>query len=828
MMTYRPISGMALLFLVVGAWVFPVYAQQIGTIKGIVLDMSTGKRIVGVLVHVQNTPASTITDKKGAFRLSKIPAGTYTLEFIKMGYRTLILPEQHVLAEKTTPVIAQLNASTGEKEDVFYIGEIRVEADEAKLPNDPVSKDVVKSGDIENLQASSLGDVLELIPGVEKTNRLGLGKKIQAGIRGRSQDALSTFGTKVILDDAPLSNNANFQGITNIFLGKNVSLTTGQGIDLRNIPADNIETVEVIKGVPSVRYGDFTEGIIKVETKIGKRQPRLTIKHNPDTKEINFGNGIVRWNTGLTYDLNYGYSERNLRKIGDEYHRFTGTLVTRKRFFGRKLTVKHKLFGQRLLDEEKPTDVHRNKRYNRGYTINNDLWGDYVINPLSKFTYSHYVHFRKQNTFAQRLVEADPRSYIGSMRVLGNEWNIGGRWEFHLMRLTGASVFHELIFGTDVEYDRNRGKGVIIDSTRNYYGPLSGKRSYNFDQIPGQTLVGLYAEDKITLHYLRDFTWTLGVRYDLFNPKSIHFPGLWTREPFIKSQQGTFLSPRVGLIVFLSKNSRLRFGYGLSAKSPPLTNVYRAPQVLAFRDITYRHSQKNPDLKGYQLKKLDVGIDAKFFNFARTSLEGYYTYRTGQMSQVKYPFGYVMNPDTITEATYSIYENRGWTRRYGMELSIQTITYKNISFLLNLTHRSEKMGRTGLFYYSHTDTAKGQRPWAPAGMSWRKKAILDVRLSYKARSLGIWVSVWMQSVVYEKFQQYTVNSFYWWENNSFSYPPKTIYNFAVSKSLWKGAEVSFYINNFFDDRNVYRHPYFHTYSERTSGIFYGFKLSTKL
>ena len=828
MVIYRSIQRLLLFIFVASWWVSLLFAQQTGTIKGMVLDINTRKPIEGVLVRIQNTSASTISDQKGYFFLYKIPIGTYNLEFIKMGYQTLIFPKQHVLPSKTTRVIAELNLSKGEKEDVFYIGGIRVEADKAELPNDPVSKDVVKSGDIENLQASSLGDVLEIIPGVEKTNRLGLGRSIQASIRGRTSDSFSTFGTKVILDDAPISNNANLQRFSNVALGQNISLTTGQGIDLRNIPADNIEKVEVIKGVPSVRYGDFTEGIIKVETKIGKRPARLIMKHNPDTKEINFGNGIVHWNTGFTLNLNYGYSERDLRKVGDEYHRLTGTLTTLKRFFGSKLTVKHKIFGQRLIDEEKPTDIHKNKRYNRGYTINNDVWGDYVINNLTKFTYSQYIHFRKQNTFAQKLVEADPRSYIGSMRIIGDEWNVGGRWEFRLKRLMGEAIFHDFIFGSNVEYDKNTGKGVIIDSTKNYYGPLSGKRSYNFDQIPGQALVGLYAEDKITFHYIWDLTWTLGLRYDLFHPQAVHFSGLRTSKPFIESQHGSYLSPRVGLIVFLGKNNRIRFGYGLSAKSPPLTNVYRTPQVLAFRDTTYRHSQNNLNLKGYQLKKLDIGLDSKLFNFARTSLEGYYTIRDDQMKAVTYPFGYSVNPDTITEATYSIYENRGWTHRYGAELSIRTMTYKNLSFLLNFAHRSEKYGSNGLFYYSHTDTSKGQRPWVPAGTGWRKKAILDFRVSYKARSLGIWVSVWAQSVMYEKYQRYTAHPYYWWENNRMHYPPKTVYNLTVSKSLWKGAEVSFYVNNFFDNRNLYQRPYLHAYSERTSEIFYGFKLSTRL
>ncbi|MDZ7763810.1 MAG: TonB-dependent receptor plug domain-containing protein [Melioribacteraceae bacterium] len=73
----------------------------------------------------------------------------------------------------------------------------------------------------------------------------------------------SSLGTQVIIDGVPVSNTANLQA------GIGYS-TAGSGVDLRLIPAENIESVEIIRGVPSVKYGDLVDGAVIVKSKASR------------------------------------------------------------------------------------------------------------------------------------------------------------------------------------------------------------------------------------------------------------------------------------------------------------------------------------------------------------------------------------------------------------------------------------------------------------------------------------------------------------------------------------------------------------------------------
>ena len=63
-------------------------------------------------------------------------------------------------------------------------------------------------------------------------------------------------------------------------------------------------------------------------------------------------------------------------------------------------------------------------------------------------------------------------------------------------------------------------------------------------------------------------------------------------------------------------------------------------------------------------------------------------------------------------------------------------------------------------------------------------------------------------------------------------PNKWLFNLKVSKSLWKGAVVSFYVNNFFNNRPLYQLRRSSAaspgYDRRNPDIFYGLDFNTMI
>ena len=343
--------------------------EKTGGLKGIIRDENR-ELVIGVNVMIKELRIGCASDMKGNYSIKNIIPGEYTLELSCVGYEKC---SQKIRIRQGE--IIEMNITM--KSCAFQIGGIEVIGTTELLPNEVTTKTTITSGEIEHFQASSIKDVLDLVPGVQKSDNPGLGKTSQIALRGDESNSLSAFGTLIIVDGTPMSNNANlqFESLTGSKFG---SSDMGRGLDLRTIPADNIENLEVITGLPSVRYGDVTSGVINVQSKIGAMPNRLKLKNNPDTREGNFGGGIVLWDGALSYNFNAAQSERDIRVTGDEYLRLTGQLVYSSNYFENRLSNNTKILFQRVLDEEEPKgDMLKTKNYNRDYTISFSTWGKF-------------------------------------------------------------------------------------------------------------------------------------------------------------------------------------------------------------------------------------------------------------------------------------------------------------------------------------------------------------------------------------------------------------------------------------------------------------------
>lgn len=793
-----------------------------------------------------------MSDQEGFFMLRNVPEGRYKLAALKEGFYSNSLFDFQVLEGQSYDVVIRLINQTGRwnSEYCFMIGGIEVKAVEKELiQSELVTTRRIDSGEIDHLQADNLGDVLTLIPGVEKSRKIGLSDAQSIGIRkvahttGGNLAGNETFGTTVMVDGQEISNDAVITAL---------SSSLASGIDLRTIPADDIERVEVITGIPSVEYSNFADGVIKVETKKGMIRSRLKGKFNPDTKGLSYSTGF-KMPFGGTFDFhgNYAYSERNIRKKGDEYHRFYVSGVYSGNALDKKLDYVMRGSYTRSLDDERPTDANRVGRHNRDYRTTSGLQLNFKPEKDINYSGNFNVSMNRKDNYRSRWVNDQIDTvygYIGEVWEDGREWNVFTK--FMRQEKTRHKNGNEsgTLFGLDINYQKNTGKGVTLDSVYNYYGAYSTRRSYSFDEFPGFPKISLYGEknNKWILNK-RSIEMMYGLRYDAINFRGFD-PGINDGTfSFLDARQGEFLSPRFNTRVQVFDDLFWRFGAGRSVKSISLSHVYRnSAYVKTFVDsqwVEVEFKQQNPDLKAYYTDKVETSIDWKASEWIGLSLTGYYSISNDMPSTTTYPSGYEINPDTLTSLTYAIMENKAWSRDRGLEFALQTKRIKSLKFVFNATYRYSRQGSKGRYYDSSPDTS-WEEIWAPSSETWKHKIILGQQTSFINQRLGIWLTVDVQYIPFDQKRTiYKSNAIeavleghpvllhqgmtYWYDGKRWDYGDQWIVNARLSKSLGQNTEVSLYVNNLFDDPGLWTDPFRGNIYELNVPIYYGLEVSTQ-
>lgn len=216
-------------------------------LNGIVLDKETQEPIVGATVSdgSKGKPLA-VTAADGRFRLPKNNYAKLKISYI--GYKTLI-----TVPSKDGRYLLQA--------EISRIGEVVVTAQESK---GLATASKIEKHAMEHLQPSSFTDILELLPGGRAQNpSLSAPNTIilREATQGGGQYATSSLGTSFVMDGAPISTNANMQYLSGAWDTQSTTRDfTNSGVDMRSISTDEIQSVEVVRGIPSVEYGDLTSG----------------------------------------------------------------------------------------------------------------------------------------------------------------------------------------------------------------------------------------------------------------------------------------------------------------------------------------------------------------------------------------------------------------------------------------------------------------------------------------------------------------------------------------------------------------------------------------
>lgn len=527
---------------------------------------------------------------------------------------------------------------------------------------------------MEHMQATSLYDIMALLPGgFTSEQNLSDAKNITLRQSGNRNSATNSLGAAIIRDGAPISNNANLSILNTAFVSEDNKGKIGgiagtasptMGVDLRTISTENIEDVEVIRGIPSVEYGDLTSGAVIIHSKAGREPLRIKAKANPKVYQGSIGTGFeLGENKGaLNLSADYAYNVSDPMQSFIHYQRLTGKALYSKSLFANKLrsNTSFDIFYGKHQRDKNPIDeisMINQKGEDLGFTLNtNGLWNiqkgwleniRYVLSGSYTSKNSYYEEAESSGNAPYSGTTTDgttltniageqipgvtnfsaedskyfayyiPNSYIEHYNVDSKELNFFAKLTANFFKQFSKKVNNRILIGADFKADGNEGKGKTFEQKAVPYRPVSyingTFRPRSYKDIPWIKQFGVFAEE--------NFNWTIGrnvlslqagVRYD--NASVVG---------------GTF-SPRFNASLDIIPDVlTIHGGYGITAKMPTLLFLYPEPAYFEYTNLnelanesiaeadrrfittTRVFDTQNKDLKIAKNHKAEIGFDLR-------------------------------------------------------------------------------------------------------------------------------------------------------------------------------------------------------------------------
>ncbi len=661
------------------------------SLSGTVLDSKTQEPLEMVVVSIKELNLWTTTDKNGKFTFKKFSAGSYTIYSSCLGY------EDYLRKVELKSNIDSFKLML--KKRSLALKEVVVTAKEGK--GNGTSSKIEKSA-LEHIQPMSLTDVMQLVPGQVSLNP-DLGKANQISIREiygeNGPDQMGALGTAIIVNGSPMSNDANLQLVSTAKSGTGSTFdsSAGGGIDLRQISTDNIESVEVIRGIASVEYGEMTSGAVIVNTKAGKSPLRAKVKVDANTKQVYAGKGfLLGGNRGaLNFDLDYTNSYNDIRTTSKGYKRLTGQLAYSNVFFKGNcpLSFNSKLSLHSTLDEHKQDKdmVREEKERSKDQGASLNINGNWALNKpwITNIKYSLSASYSHQESYVKRLQSingATPAAtalisgenqgkylengYYSELNIDGKPINLFGQITANLAGKYG-NIYNKFMVGCEWRTNGNDGEGRTFDMNTPYSpGSVNALRPRSYNDIPFLNQYSIFAEEKIKLPIATtSLDIQAGIRVNNLRPKGLFDTRFeFTYEPRLNLKYQILNRKNNSLFDDLS----IRAGYGINVKNPTLIHFYPDQAYFDKIGFNYYHNRdtnlvvmttkvidntSNPKLKPAKNTKKELGLDFKI-NKVSVSLTGFKEkLKNGFSFDEVYDIMEYKKYDDIASVVYPVFQN---------------------------------------------------------------------------------------------------------------------------------------------------------------------------
>lgn len=612
------------------------YGRDSGTytIKAVILD-KTGEPLSGATMQLVQSGLWGISGKDGEVEIRNVPRLPVAYKVSMLGYKDVegeirldgkdnvrILMEEESLSMREVVVVAQ--AGQGGESTTSIIGRQA----------------------LDHLQATSLKDILQLLPGGVSMKNPSLTSPGQFKVRTLASDGNATFGAAIIINGMPVSTNANM----NTGLGLSSISSGNSGADLRSIATDDIESVEIIRGVASAEYGDVSSGVMIVNKRIGVSDLNMKARIMPGIMQLHAGKGFDIKSAGsLNISADYARGTSDPRFLTDKYNRGILSLAHRKTLLDKTWTLTTNIdlsyTGEwKGADPDEPEAMKKFFSSRDAFSLRLSHNGMLKLDKALARTlkYDVALSLSSDRIFNDRLVSVgsgaildatkdgmyEGTPYPSSYETLsGTKSNPVMYWAkfSDLFYLNVGNMSNRFNVGTEWKIEGNRGIGQYDKTLK--FKAFAQDRVRRFCDIPYMNQISAYVEDNVVLTFSErrypNITGQAGVRWTVVQP--------WRNERMMA------LSPRLNIAVNPERYLSLRLGYGISEKVPSLQDLYPSPDYYDFYNMSVSDGQKSYylystrvfDNKPVSIKtmrgtKYELGFDVRLDNGMSFSVVGYH------------------------------------------------------------------------------------------------------------------------------------------------------------------------------------------------------------
>ena len=601
------------------------------SISGKVVDAKTGEPVIGAAVNVEDTGIWAISDENGSFFLPDIRPGDYAVQFSCLGF---VDKRLSFVVKKDIP-----NLTIKLDQNTLALNSVVVTAERDKEGMNTSLK--FGANALNHLQMSNVTDISALLPG-GKTVNPDLTTDNAVSLRsGGLAAGNAAFGTALEVDGVRVGNNASFGSMS--------------GTGTRNISTENVQSIEVITGVPSAEYGDLNSGMVRINTRKGLTPWNITFAVNPRTYQASASKGIDLMKNRGVLNVSAEWT-RATQKLSSPYTSYTrrGFSASYSNTFKNVLKFEVGATGNiGGMNTKNDPDAYKGTwskvrdnvlRANTSLTwllrkswITNlklDASVNYNDNRSQDHAYGSSasmlpaVHSELAGYY---LADRLPVSYFSDKVIDSKELDYAASLKYEWFKKSGKRL-SKLKAGVQWKANGNVGEGEY------YKDPsvaANGYRPRPYSQYPFMHNVAAYIEE--------DYTFPIG-KTSLQISAGLRLENLFVKDTDYKNVSS--LSPRFNAKWKISDNLSIRGGWGVSEKLPSFYILYPVQKYRDIQTFGFSHGDSssyvyytqpykmlfNENLKWQKNYNAEFGIEAYFL---RTSVS-----LVGFFNKTKNPYTY--------------------------------------------------------------------------------------------------------------------------------------------------------------------------------------------